>query len=335
MSKQSALVSIIIPIYNGKNYINSSILTVFDQTYDRIELLAVDDGSTDDSFQVLSELVKQAPIHVDMRIIRQDNGGICRARNRGIEEAKGEYIMFMDQDDKMYSDCVANLVSLIEKENADLVIGGFDLIDKEGKVLEQWTLNPTLSFSPFRISAPWGRIFRRTVMDRHNIRFMVTKISEDFYFNVLFMSYADKIVVSPYRGYCWLYNEGSESHAHMSQLKEDRNPLVMLEQLHKDMNSAHGLDRECLQYMMTKHIVWYLLYVAKGADAALLKKMYCECFSWLTMRYPHATKISLRKLTFPKGEQVKVRSIVKTCIVLHRMRLFMLFLRIYSVLFRS
>lgn len=324
------LVSVIMPVYNGEMYIEKSIGSIFGQTYDNIEFIAVNDGSSDGSFALLEKIRKNAPKHVQMKIIHQENQGICRSRNRAIHEAGGQYILFIDQDDFMRKECIESLYTAMVEENADMVIGGFDLTDKEDRILEKWELNSDYEWDKFKITAPWGRMFRKDIIDSNHIEFMVTKISEDFYFNLRYMSCCKKIFVTPYRGYCWLYNEKSESHANMSQLARDRNPLVMMTQLHKDMQVPNELSKEHLEYLMVKHIIWYLFFVAKSATKNEIQEIHQECISWLEKYYPRYKKNKLISFFRPKGERFKIRLIVKIAIVLNNMGLLVKGLQIYS-----
>lgn len=315
------LITVIMPVYNGENYIEKSIGSVFEQDYSAIELIAVNDGSSDGSLSLLERLQQQAPHNVRLQIINQENQGICRSRNRAIHAAQGEYILFIDQDDSMKPDCVSQLYHTLAEQGADMVIGGFELVDAEGKPLEIWTLNPDYEWDQYKITAPWGRIFKKEIIDNNQIEFMVTKISEDFYFNLLYMSYCQKVIVTSYRGYRWLYNEKSESHANMSRLAQDRNPLTMLTQLHQKMHTPNRLQKDYLEYMMVKHIVWYLFYVAKSASREEIRQIHSDCMAWLEQYYPRYWKNPLISLFRPKGERGRIRLIVKAAVVLQRMGL--------------
>ncbi|MCD7824540.1 MAG: glycosyltransferase family 2 protein [Clostridiaceae bacterium] len=325
-------VTVIMPVYNGEAYLKKSIGSVFAQTWHSIELIAVNDGSKDHSQQVLQELQEKAPKNVSMRVILQENAGICEARNRALEQAEGRYIAFIDQDDFMNPDCIETLVKTIRREAADVVIGGFDLVDSKGTVLECWELNPAQEWSKYRISAPWGRLFDKRVIDANGLRFMQTKISEDLYFNFLFFSYAKKICVTRYRGYQWQYRKTSESHANMSRFAEDRNPLSMMTQLLGAMKTPNSLKPEYFEYFMIKHIVWYLFFVAKSADREQLKEVYSQCFSWLKKYFPEYRKNKLLHLRTPEGEQLKIRLVVFLAMKLHRYRMLFAVLNLYRKL---
>ena len=326
----SEKVSIIMPVYNGEAFLRDSIGSVFCQTYRNIELIAIDDGSLDASMQILRELENVAPQGVSVRVMHQENHGICYTRNRALDDASGTYVMFMDQDDSLKKRYVERMVRGIEKEQADLLIGGYELVSEKKKVLKKVHLNPVLPWSLYQISAPWGRIFRRTVIEQGHVRFLITKISEDFYFNMVFMSCCDRIAVTDYAGYGWTFRKMSESHAHMSRASDDRNVLDMLSAVLRDMKQPNRLDCDLIEYMMVKHIVWYLLYTAKSMDRTALRRHYTECMQWLERRFPDYRKNPYLGFFTPKGEAVPVRLIVYGAVRLSRWNLFYLLLRLYS-----
>lgn len=94
------MISVVIPLYNKEKSISSTLQSVFEQTYTDYEVIVVDDGSTDNSLEVVRSFVQLLNVHSLIRIIHKDNGGVCSARNRGIKEARGEYIALLDADDQ-------------------------------------------------------------------------------------------------------------------------------------------------------------------------------------------------------------------------------------------
>ncbi|MBP3441896.1 MAG: glycosyltransferase family 2 protein [Clostridia bacterium] len=116
----SAMVSVIIPVYNLEDYIEHCIKSILSQTYKNIEVICVDDGSTDSSAQVIGELLKSDS---RIRYIYQENAGVSAARNKGLESARGEYIMFIDGDDYMHNQAVEILVKCIEENDYGMVSG--------------------------------------------------------------------------------------------------------------------------------------------------------------------------------------------------------------------
>ena len=121
------LVSIIVPVYNSKKYLRECIESLIEQTYKKIEIILVDDGSSDGSSIICDEYAK-----IDKRIIvhHQENGGVVCARKRGILSSRGEYICFVDADDTAKSEMVEFLVGNIK--DFDLITTGVEHIDKNG-----------------------------------------------------------------------------------------------------------------------------------------------------------------------------------------------------------
>lgn len=324
------LVSIIMPVYNAEHFIEKTILGLDKQTYENIEVIAINDGSKDGTAAVLDRLVERTDLHIKLRVVHQQNMGICHTRNNGIDLAEGKYISFVDHDDSMVPNAIELLVKRAESENADMVIGGFELVDKSGKVLEHRELNPQDPWSMFTINAPWGRLFKREIVQKYGIKFFITKISEDFYFNYLYMSYCDKIEVIPQAVYQWLYSEASESHANMSQYSEDRDVLAMLTALMRDMKPNHKLPKEYVEYGLIKHVFWYMFYVSRSASKEVLSQIYKRGISWLDTNCPNYKKNPLVSFTKPVSEALVRRVFIKIIVLLEKMHLLKLFLYVYA-----
>lgn len=121
------LLSIIIPVHNTKNYLKKCIDSVLAQRYQPIEIILVDDGSTDGAQEICDEYAQDFP---QIKVVHQENGGQTKARKFGIELAKGKYIMFVDCDDWIETDLCSQLMKIMEAENADIVTSG---------LLYEWT----------------------------------------------------------------------------------------------------------------------------------------------------------------------------------------------------
>ncbi len=125
------LVSVIVPVYNARQYLTQCIESVLNQSYENIELILVDDGSTDKSSDIYDEYCKR-----DERVqaVRQQNTGVSGARNKGIDLAKGEYIAFVDSDDELMTDGIKILVEDANRYNADIVSAVKQIIKEDGSV---------------------------------------------------------------------------------------------------------------------------------------------------------------------------------------------------------
>ncbi|MBL1233292.1 MAG: glycosyltransferase family 2 protein [Vicingaceae bacterium] len=109
-------VSILIPLYNAEQYIAETIDSIFKQTYENIEIIIVDDGSTDNSYEIAKTYASEK-----VKVFQQENKGGCAARNKALELSTGEYIVFFDADDIMYKDKIKNQIELVEKYGDDYI----------------------------------------------------------------------------------------------------------------------------------------------------------------------------------------------------------------------
>ena len=123
------LVSVVIPNYNCSAFLPAALESVFAQTYPNVEVLVVDDGSTDDSLRVLERYVDR------VRVLRQPNGGVSAARNHGIRESRGELVALLDADDLWERDKLAKQVPLFANPNVGLVYCAVEYVDEAGKSL--------------------------------------------------------------------------------------------------------------------------------------------------------------------------------------------------------
>lgn len=184
-------VSIIVAIYNIEEYIEECINSLLNQTYENIEIILVDDGSTDKSGAICD---KYASAPQNIKVIHKKNRGLSEARNIGILEATGEYITFVDGDDWVDKTAIRTLVWLLEENKADvssIIRNGHqfssgEVIIGDGKRMLLHMLN-TVCFES------WGKLYKKSLFD--NIKFPEGKICEDLYSLPSIMLKSNKIVV--------------------------------------------------------------------------------------------------------------------------------------------
>lgn len=126
------LISVIIPAYNSEKYIERCVDSVKNQTYKKLEIIIINDGSTDNTGNLISDIAKSDS---RIKIINQDNHGVSYTRNKGIDIAKGKYITFIDSDDYYEMDAIEHLYYIIISKNYDAVRGNYRL-KKDSKVIE-------------------------------------------------------------------------------------------------------------------------------------------------------------------------------------------------------
>ncbi len=145
-------VSVIIPAYNGDRYIVQAVESVLAQTFTDYEIIIVDDGSTDETHQVLQ------PYFEIIRYVHQENRGVAAARNRGIQEAKGKFIAFLDQDDFFFPDKLAAQIALFHQQpSLGIVNSGWRLVNEQGDAISDitpWLYFPKLDLETWIVQMP-------------------------------------------------------------------------------------------------------------------------------------------------------------------------------------
>lgn len=201
----SLLVSIIIPVYNVEEYLECCLDSVIRQTYTNIEIILVDDGSTDGSSGICDDYAQK-----DGRIvvIHKANGGLSDARNKGLEIATGQYVTFIDSDDCVNLSYVERLISIIEKNDADISIcwrknvddsfNAYNCSEKENEaiVLDNRLCVKESYFSKYKgINATaWSKMYKTSLFHDNNITYPVGELHEDVFTTYKLLFYAIKVV---------------------------------------------------------------------------------------------------------------------------------------------
>lgn len=193
-------ISVIIPIYNVEEYLEKCLNSVINQTYKNLEIILIDDGSTDKSGEICDKYAKK-----DKRIIviHKENSGVADARNRGLKIATGEYFGFVDSDDYIELDMFETLYNLQEKNNADISIVSFYEIYNEkiisvrdsGKFTEYTKTGALKELLMDRDiqSYVWNKLFKRELFE--GIEFPTNKNYEDIAIMLLIFEKAEKTVL--------------------------------------------------------------------------------------------------------------------------------------------
>lgn len=173
--------SIIIPVYNSEKYLVNCLNSILKQDEKIFEVIIIDDGSSDSSYEIMK---KYESIYNKVKILKKENGGVCSARNMGIEVAEGEYLAFVDSDDMLYPNSLSKRID--EARKCDLLISSYIEIDDEEcesipyippeNVSSIWEKHEMMKelFLDQRIGYQgylWNKIFRRDIIKRNNIKF--------------------------------------------------------------------------------------------------------------------------------------------------------------------
>lgn len=164
---ETALVSIIVPVYNTAGYVKECIQSILSQSYKNIELILVNDGSTDGSGEICKEYENQP----NVRYIEQENGGVTAARKRGVDEASGEWIMFVDSDDLLRKDAVSFLLSI--SDSVDIVVSNNNCQTDSIITIESLSHVDYLRcmYGKKVTSGPWAKLFRKSLFNKMTFSF--------------------------------------------------------------------------------------------------------------------------------------------------------------------
>lgn len=210
MTTPHPLVTIIIPCYNGARYVDRCLHCIEQQKYPALEILFVDDGSTDRS----GELAARYP---GVRLLRNDTPqGPSYNRNRGIAEARGKYIHFFDVDDRISSSFYERLVEAAERHDADVAFSGmineaapqYTQLFREERVYSEVEEKMRATYVG-KWGYAWRYLIRTDLIRKHQISFPLGKYCEDLPFSFRAVYYARRIVTVPGAEYLYVSNEGS------------------------------------------------------------------------------------------------------------------------------
>ena len=219
-------ITVIVPVYNVENYLEKCLDSLINQTYKNLEIIVINDGSTDNSGEICQEYAQK-----DNRIvyIEKENGGQAEARNMGLDRMTGSYVTFVDSDDWVELDYVETLYKKITEYQADIAVGNYYSFNQtEGmycfyifgdsyyeKVYDNVSIFENLyesqDMKKFAFIFPWGKLYKASLLD--DLRFDNGKLAEDAYLNQKIYLLAERIVYLNKGLYAYCQREGSSSRA--------------------------------------------------------------------------------------------------------------------------
>jgi glycosyltransferase EpsJ len=224
---KSELISIIVPVYNVEKYLERCINSLVNQTYSNLEIILVDDGSTDQSGKMCDTYAERYP---NIKVVHKKNAGLGYARNTGLENATGKYVAFVDSDDYVEYNMISNLYNDIIRNDADACIGGFrrvvgDKIDTRANKLKKrffstdeiktYIIPRMLGKKPdgtdYIEMSVWKVLFKMDIIKKFGLRFPSERelISEDIVFDLDYYPKCNLICMSSDNGYYYCDNEGT------------------------------------------------------------------------------------------------------------------------------
>jgi len=284
MISDKILVSIIVPIYNVESFIAETIESIISQSFKEIEIILVDDGSSDNSYAICESYALRDN---RIKLIKQENSGVSIARNNGLSQANGEYIFFMDSDDTIDSEYISSSYEIAKKEDSDIVVIGDYYCDRFSKVL----VLPTCA-----------QFIKLDFLKAHNdIRFP-EKIQpcEDGLFSHQLLCLTTKVGLNPDGIYHYRQHENQNHH------KINENAVKVLAQIPKwleilenfyekhDLFNAHSLDLA----KFIEHEPYEFRYLAMPLDAVQKEELHSLIKNFMFKNVvPYLNKEDKKKLS--------------------------------------
>lgn len=275
-----SLVSVVVPVYNVENYLSKCIESIISQTYTELEIILVDDGSSDKSGTICDIYAKN-----DSRItvIHKKNGGLSDARNKALEIISGSYVIFVDSDDYIEVDYVAYLLELVERNEADISICNFKYVNENGNLLNRISdsrmqcvfdrreaIDKLLTGKEVNTSASM-KMYKTELFD--NVRYPIGKYYEDVSTTYKLILKADKIVYGDRALYVYLCRTGS-----ITKQKFNSRHLDALDNIEEMCNSISAiypdLSDKCKARVFSQYLSIYLMLRKANGDIHLQNELF-------------------------------------------------------------
>ncbi len=273
MNKEN-LITIIIPVYKVEKYINKCIDSIINQTYRNIEIILVDDGSPDNCGKICDDYAKNDE---RIKVIHKKNGGLSDARNIGLKNSNGKYVLFVDSDDYIETFAVEYLYNLNRKYEADIAIGCTNLIyeniennninNKNDTIKEyntQEALEAMLYNTEFTNNA-WNKLYKRDLFE--NIEYPIGALYEDLAITYKLIGKSTKVVLGSKKTYNYLI---------------DRKDSIMNNEFNEKRIQGLIYTEEILEFIMKEY---------PQIEKAAIARLYMECI-FILLKLPYNRKYS-------------------------------------------
>lgn len=252
-------ITVIVPVYNCKKYINRCIKSITNQSHSNMELILINDGSTDGSGTLCDKWAKKDN---RIKVIHQKNQGCSKARNVGIDSSTGDYLMFVDSDDYIEKDMLSDTLSILKKHDADIVVADYDRVDTDidfSRIQRPKGVREYSGYSSFenmvvndgleeqRTVVLWGKLYKKDIFK--DIRLPVGVYGEDIYIIPQELDIAKKIVYYDKVLYHYAYVDNG-----LSSFKPDKEVIIL--QTRKDI--ADKMYKKINSDIFSRYITLYL-----------------------------------------------------------------------------
>ncbi len=283
-------ISVIIPVYNASKYLNRLVESINKQDFEEFEVIFVNDGSTDNSANILSNLLKNKQHY---QLINQVNAGAPAARNNGISHASGEYLYFCDADDELEVNGLSLLYNKAIENDADLVIGSYKEIDERTDLIKNFNIEKLVSPNDldyknvkqlfFIPPSPWNKMVKRELVMNHSLKFEDVRIGQDLYFYFSLLPKVKRVNFQKESVYKYYVNAGSISNSYDDRILNIVKTINLIKKIYQEQD-IYNQYRDELQYVLNGHLITQIFKTPYIADQRLRSKVRKELIGQLNLK---------------------------------------------------
>lgn len=312
-------VTIIVPVYNVEKYLARCLDSLIHQTYENYEVFCVNDCSPDNSQQILEDYKNKYPtlFHV---IQNEENMGQGRSRMCAVDQADGDYIMFVDSDDYIAEDYIERFMSEVKETPYDIVIAGYTK-DIDGSYKEHDIQDSPWTLVCYPLAC--AKMFRKKFILEHGIDFSDIRCGEDIYFSMAVFYQDVQYKIIHYYGYYYYLNRASTT----GSLTYDKKHEEFVSQMFDSFMKKFPLDqlseekRRMIEYTYVANMVNALVTYGHGCKPRVMREKYRFFMRDMKKKFPDYRNNPYFGIGKPKGQSRKIRIGVGVTMLLHRIHL--------------
>lgn len=309
-------VSVIIPVYNASRFISRCLDSVLAQTIEDIELVCVNDKSTDNSFEILTQYAADNPGCITV-INNTSNIGGGRSREKALRIARGTFVTFLDSDDYLAPDFVETYLRAMYESSVDVVVGGFTK-DYGNRLVKVPATSGPWCLTTYSISC--AKMYRKDFLIENDIQYSPIKCGEDIYFGLDLFIHKARYRTINYTGYYYFFNEQSTTNT----MTADRNMERNVSDIFRHFLAAHHLeslseaDQDVVEYTYLANMINALVVYDRGCGIRSMRERVNFFISDLKEQFPNYRSNEHVGLTRPQGQSARIRMAVGTLMGLHK-----------------
>lgn len=293
--------SIIIPAYNAEAYLQRCLDSIFSQEFDDFEVIVINDGSSDGTSVLLDGYTSK---HSNLHILSQNNQGMATARNRGLDAAQGDYILFVDSDDELMPHTLSNLASQINGE--DIIGFGSSIYNEETQTITHYPLHTThytlhtgwdyfnchrLEATPVHFVCVWQRAYRRAFLEECGLRFVNgLRRAEDDLFTTMVMLHAKSVKTMANSLYIYHVRKGSITRTSNSKLDADSWHVQQI--LADTFIPMQGIDKTAIYQVLASNYINHISVKGNIINRREWEQFHEACITPRHLRLYHIAHIS-------------------------------------------